>query len=174
MSSEFSFSSNDNFTIECWVYIPSSATFVENECPIFAAGVQNTSPTQGGWNFSLFNSSPAALRLENCLTNGTAPNSLFSFPSTLPRDTWFHIAICRSGTTCYGFYNGTLLGTSTGLSGSALTNPNNKPVMIGSSASATVQNYFKMTGYIEELRVTKGIARYTASFTPPTRAFPDI
>jgi hypothetical protein len=41
---------------------------------------------------------------------------------------------------------------------------------IGANFSGA-QTFF---GYIDDLRITKGIARYTTTFTPPTEAFPDL
>jgi hypothetical protein len=30
---------------------------------------------------------------------------------------------------------------------------------------------YSMTGYLQDLRITKGLARYTTTFTPPTAEF---
>lgn len=78
---------------------------------------------------------------------------------------WTHVAVCRSGTTVRGFINGTLVGSAT----DSRTFASSAAIRIGSNSAAGQS----MVGYIDDVRVTKGIARYTANFTPPTTTFPD-
>ena len=81
-------------------------------------------------------------------------------------NTWYHIAVTRSGSDVKLFVNGVQEGStrtySTNTSGSAVS-------YIGGFPAA-----HSIEGYIDDLRITKGVARYTANFTPPDKAFPDI
>jgi len=87
--------------------------------------------------------------------------------STTPPSTsvWTHIALSFDGTTYRLFYNGTSQATSTTLLASNVLTA----WYIGSKADGT-RNF---NGYIDDLRITKGYARYTANFTAPTAAFSD-
>lgn len=83
---------------------------------------------------------------------------------TLSIDTWYHLAVVRSGDSWYFFLNGTQLGT---------TITDNRTLgdftdfIIGKDFSTS--GYFN--GWIDEFRVSKGIARWTANFTPPTQEY---
>lgn len=79
---------------------------------------------------------------------------------------WYHWAVTRGGTTKRLFIGGSLIGSSTP-SWPTFATP---PLIIGQSGS-TGGNYF--TGWQDDVRVTAGVCRYTASFTPPTAQFPD-
>jgi hypothetical protein len=87
--------------------------------------------------------------------------------SSLSTGTWYHIALCRSGTSTKLFVDGTQ-------SGSTYTDSSTYPVetvvTIG-GRNDDAGNPFN--GYIDDLRITKGVARYTANFTAPTKAFAD-
>jgi len=81
---------------------------------------------------------------------------------------WTHIAISRSGSTLRQFVNGTQVLSST--CATSIGSASGASVWYG--AAAGYPNQYFYTGYIDDFRITKGFARYTANFTPPTIAFP--
>lgn len=88
-----------------------------------------------------------------------------------PLNKFVHIAICYDGTTQYGFLDGVLqfafsvnTGWFNGVAG----------LRVGRSINTGYTQYrFGANADYDELRITKGVARYTANFTPPAAAFPN-
>jgi hypothetical protein len=83
--------------------------------------------------------------------------------TTVSANSWNHVAVSRSGTSTKMFLNGAQIG-------STYTDTNNyevSPIYIGARWDGTTA----FNGYLDEIRVTKGLARYTANFTPSTTAF---
>jgi hypothetical protein len=94
---------------------------------------------------------------------------------TLAVDTWYHYAVTRSGNTLRQFWDGVELGESVGesdsISGDTIFN-GDEPLRIGTIYSNGFVLY--TYGYIENVRITKGVALYTSTFTPPERAHPTV
>jgi len=88
--------------------------------------------------------------------------------TTIADKTWYHLAVCRSGTATKLFVNGVQEG-STYSDSNSYTVGTNRPTIGGGGWGQTTP----LNGYIDDLRITKGTARYTANFTPETSAFPD-
>jgi len=92
-----------------------------------------------------------------------------SAADALTLDTWHHVAICRSGTSTKMYVDGTQVG-------STYSNSNNyvcgaqRPV-IGNMGYNNDFTTYAFTGYLYDFRISKGLARYTANFTPPTESF---
>jgi hypothetical protein len=81
-------------------------------------------------------------------------------------DIWYHIAYVRSGNTGYIFIDGI---------SQIVTNPGwitvenlSAPLLVG-YGSSDIPYY--LNGYLDELRISKGIARWTSNFTPPINAY---
>lgn len=86
----------------------------------------------------------------------------------LPAGEWVHCAASRQGDTLRLFLNGELKATNTSFAGYAV-GVSGTVLRIGRAVAVTDP----FTGYIDDVRITKGVARYTENFTPPAQAFPD-
>ena len=138
-----------DFTIEMFVY-PTSSTA--------AGGLINLGAYNDGLLWRM------ASGADSLYLNGTDSN--WSAFTSAPLNTWTHLALVRSGSSVVVYANGVSVHTRT--SSDDLNSSNQ--VVIGAGAHAFGESY---SGYIDELRITKGVARYTANFTPPAEAFPD-
>lgn len=81
---------------------------------------------------------------------------------------WYHIAAVRSGAT-YTLY---VAGTAVASFSSTVSSVATKPLLIGRRWDNWTAPQIYFAGCIDEMRITKGVARYTSNFTPPTLPFP--
>jgi hypothetical protein len=98
------------------------------------------------------------------ISNGTTFVD-YNATTVMSLNRWTHIAVVKSGTTLYQFINGVLDKTSTGI----LTPADSNNVLLVGISNLSTRPY---TGYIDDLRITKGVARYMQSFIPPSVALP--
>lgn len=143
-----------DFTIEGFVFVKS----VGNSIRIVDVGGSVTSGGHGlleflpgtGWRLGYnFNSSSIV------------------FGGTQPGAAWTHFAVTRQGSSVRMFVNGAQVG-STVTNGATIgsSNGNISLMNVGSGSSSFI-------GSVDDIRVTKGVARYTGPFTVPARPFFD-
>ena len=146
-SSNFAFGAGD-FTIEMWVRpttITGADRFLYDGRPSATQGAYPTVYIDGGGYLKLYVSS--ATRITSA--------------GTLSVNTWYHVAVCRSGTSTKIFVDGTQVG-STWTDTTVYLDAASRPI-VGES----------FDGHLDEIRISKGVARYTSGFTPPTAPHPD-
>jgi hypothetical protein len=153
-SSAFTYGTSD-FTVELWArWTTTNLSVLYDDRPQLSGPIVN--------RFLLYRDSSGVI--------ASALKSAVSLGSTtLSSGIWYHIAACRSGTTSRVFVNGQAEITVTGDNASYSTGTS-RPI-IGADGNNPAAH--RLNGYIEDLRITKGVARYTSNFTPPTAPFPD-
>ena len=147
----------EDFTLEFWLYWDG----VTGYQTVFDNGYGSGS-TAGSWMIQTDNNNGRMKWYQNggaLVTEGSDPANT----------TWLHYAIVRSSGTLKIYRNGIQTATA------STTNPYFTPDKL--SIGARNDGSYPFDGYIDELRITKGVARYSGSdtsstnFTVPTEAF---
>lgn len=107
--------------------------------------------------------SDSGKKIEGVINGGSFTTGTNSFmPSTA---TWYHIAITRSGSSVYTFVNGSQIG-STGTVTQSIQNATGIEIVDSAESGPLVLN-----GWIDEYRLVKGTAVWTANFTAPSAEY---
>jgi hypothetical protein len=139
-----------DFTVEGWVYLSTTGT---------AKGIVGKGTATTGWLVSVNASNQLVFTDGSTATTGS---------TALSATTWYYFAVVRNGSATGNvkiYLNGTADATSSGAITTSYTQTNSMYVGADRTAGSAIN------GYIDDLRITKGVARYTANFTAPTSAF---
>lgn len=155
-SADFAVGTGD-FTVEGWAYFK-AYTGTATGCFQLGASGNGIGTTVNSIAVGLVGSAGAwQIYANNTNTNTSG--------IATPLNTWTHWAIVRSSGVTKLYVNGVLGVTVTDTTNYTCTN-----LTLG-AINSTIYN---LNGYQDEFRFTKGIARYTSAFTPPTAVFPNI
>jgi len=159
----FQFGTGD-WTIEMFVNLPEHHADGTSQSPVLISwGQSSTDRFDMGWQ-------TASLPRNFCRIGGTSYQAIASVATwsyTNYVGQWVHVAATRNGSTIRMFVDGTEV-ASDAISGTMPT-PSTDGVFIGTRAytgGAPAGN--EVTGYISNIRIVKGTALYTSSFTVPT------
>ncbi|AYQ29531.1 MULTISPECIES: LamG-like jellyroll fold domain-containing protein [unclassified Polaromonas] len=151
-----------DFTIEAWVYV--TALTAGTQAVVDKDGVSGTSYSQ--YQVGISPAGKMTAFLGN--GNGVSPTgTVYTGTTTITLNAWHHLAVVKSGSIFKGFLDGAQEWSAA----AAPMYSGGKALLVGYLASGAAAQTFN--GYIDDVRITKGVARYSANFTPPTTAFPN-
>jgi hypothetical protein len=139
-----------DWTIECWL---------------------NPDGDYSKWNVFVDKRNTAAsyvcyLRLSSGVVGFYNQQGNFESSTVLTTGVWSHVAYVYRSNTLYMFVNGTQVYSNN----TVVIPADTGNLSIGETNAAFTGEQYK--GYIDDLRITKGLARYTSNFTSPSTALP--
>lgn len=149
-----------NFTIDLWVRhssLPSSGSH-----QMYISQYVHTSTH---WNFRISNIGGSYYLKYEFVNSGSAVISFYSSAITITTGAWHHVALVRNGSTWNIYYDGVDVGGCT--DADSLVNLASA-LYVGSWGAS---GGYYLYGWVDEVRISKGIARWTEGFTPPTDAY---
>ena len=149
----------EDFTIEGWAYLLAATTTSNNYVSIFKCTFGSKTIEVQKWRSGISNN--LLIRYFDGTTNS---DITATYGTNFTTDSWFHFAYVKRGTTATFYLNGISLGTST-ISATDIMSA----CTVGGGSDNTTPTTTQSC--VDDFRITKGIARYTSNFTPPTSAF---
>jgi hypothetical protein len=150
-----------DFTVECWF---NQTAKTATQPAIFS---NYNSYTTGGLSLFAGHSSGSTTQFQVGSQGTTFP--VIQSTTAITPGTWQHLCVMRTGTTLRLFVNGVPNGTAT-ITATTAYNGVGTNFLVGNSGDNLANGF--LNGYIDDFRVTKGVARYaTGGFTPPSAGF---
>ena len=142
-SADFAFGTGD-FTDECWVRV--SAIAEQN-----FVTTRGSAGNANAWSLAINASGNLYVYTNAFIATGTIP---------LKANSWSHVAACRSGSTLRLFIDGIQVASATNSQDFTV-----QDLAVGHSVGGT---QFPLTGHMQDVRLYKGVAKYTSNFKPPS------
>lgn len=146
-----------DFTVECWVYPVTLGKARRLFQQAAGDGVNNAWFAQVSYN---------AVTSLTLYSDGSTFSTLVS-SQTVTVGQWNHLAWSREGSAVRAFVNGQL--DPNGMTFAGPLTDAAAPVYVGGNTAAQGNG---LNGFLDEVRLTKGVAIYTQSFAPPAGKFP--
>ena len=148
-----------NFTIDFWIR-PAAIDLVCYLCgQASSAGVDSS--------ISWFVRLTALEEIAGGIVTGSTYKIATTNGGAYAANTWYHVALVRNGNTLTLYVDGVAAPGTADVTGVTANHSANKAA-IGRLGEFDGLYY---NGWIDEFRFSKGIARWTANFTPPTREY---
>jgi hypothetical protein len=150
-STDWEFGTGD-FTLDCWFYCTDTTGYKS-----ILSHYYNTSGSTG-WILVVLNGNLGFWSFDLAVSMGNI--------TAVSASTWYHVAVVRNSGTVKVYLNGILQATQVVTWNDS---DNNQQLLVGKYSDIWSDGNF--IGYIDEVRISKGIARWTSNFTPPSVSY---
>lgn len=152
-NSDFNFS-NDDFTVDLWVN------------PLSTSTQRILAKDNAGTNYQWLNFAVGPSGINLGVSTDTAAWGLLNISTiSYSTGTWTHLAIVRSAQSLRAYKDGTQVAFSTMVASSSTVSTGNENLVIGSENFSPRR---ELNGYVDDVRISPGVARWFTNFTPPT------
>ena len=154
-----------DFTIETWIYQDTNAGSGSSSHTIYSDWIN----TNNDKSILLRITDSSGQKVQLLYSTDGTTNIIYTSTSSISSSTWTHVAVCKDSTSLRLYIDGVEEIWANNPSFNLNPNAGTIGPLIGGNYDEALTSYGQFfDGYIQDFRITKGLARYTANFTPPT------